>query len=867
MQWKSARRAAYLASACLSVGIVACPSAVAAQSETAFDFDLPAQDLPDTLRAIARMSRREVLFQSDSVRGLKAPAIKGRLSFGDALRAALSGTTLTIEFRAGAALIGEKATDHGELPSRTGLINSITVTGTRIRGVGSASPVLVTTRGELEEAGINSLADFTRILPQNYTGGQNPGIAGDGEQGGQSNLNNSATLNLRGLGSDATLTLLNGHRLSYDGVDQGVDISAIPLSAIDRIEVVSDGASALYGSDAVAGVANVILRRDYEGLETMARVGAATDGGDVQQEYSLVGGHRWSSGGFMIAIDRSLATPIYAGQRDYTRSIDPSLTLLDGNRQLSGVLTGHQQIAPGLSLDLDGYATNRRSLLQSPYTATADVHVNGLISQVHLRSVALTPTLHADLGSWQAALSTTLSDSRTFLNSYTYSRSVPRHVNVLYEDKLKGAEATAEGPLFALPGGDARLAFGGGLRSIALHGNSTTLIGAQHFTTKDFTQTRNVQFVYGELSLPLVRPDLDLPLVNRLTLSAALRYEHWNRIASETTPKLGLIYLPNSDVTVRATWGKSFKIPTLYQSNEIEEADLIPGYIFTPQPQPAGAPILLLGGSAPNLKPERATTWSGTVEFKPRILPGLDVQASYFHVDYRDRIAEPLTSVLTVLFNPLYNNFVVYNPTAAQVNAAIASAPAGLVNETGEPFDPSGVGAIIDGSTRNTERQRIHGVDFNVDYHIDLGTNGKLLLTGAASYLDSKQQLAPNQPILPLAGTIFNPPHWHGRGGIVWDRKLIGLSAFVNYLGPTVDNTFPTFRTIGSFVTADVTASLKTNADAGVFRNVDVHISVLNVLNEKPHPTRSAYPEAPPYDSTNESPVGRFVGAAIRKEW
>ena len=411
------------------------------------------------------------------------------------------------------------------------------MTGTRIRGAGSASPVTVTTRRELEQAGISDLADFTRILPQNYTGGQNRGIAGGGEQGGQQNLNNSATLNLRGLGPDATLTLLNGHRLSYDSINQGIDISAIPLGAIERVEVVADGASALYGSDAVGGVANIILRRDYEGVETTVRVGGSTGGGDFQQQYSLVGGHRWSSGGFMVALDASSATPIYAGQRDYTRTVDPSLTLTDRNRQYSGVLNAHQQIAPGVTLDLDGYLMDRRSLLQNPFLPDADVHVNGLVSRPHVRSYALTPTLRADLGSWQASLGVTGAGSRTLLDTNNYFNGIPRHQHLHYDDTLKGIEATAEGPLFSLPGGDARLAVGGGLRGISLHERYVLLGGAQGVTTKDFTERRSVQFAYGELSLPLVRPELDLPLVNRLTLSAALRYEHWNRIAAVTHPE------------------------------------------------------------------------------------------------------------------------------------------------------------------------------------------------------------------------------------------------------------------------------------------------------------------------------------------
>lgn len=307
MGLRTGMRALLLASATMLPNFVPVTPAQA-QVEAASDYDLPAQDLAETLRAIARTSGQDILFAAEAVRGLKAPALKGRLTVDEAVRAAIADTPLTVERRSGALLITSPSNQQTQ-SSVEPTDSAITVTGTRIRGAGSTSPVIVTTRQSLERAGISDLADFTRILPQNYAGGQNRGIPGSGEQGGHNNLNDSASLNLRGLGPDATLTLLDGHRLSYDGLDQGVDISAIPMSAIERIEVVADGASALYGSDAVGGVANVILRRDYEGLEATLRAGAATEGGDVQQQYSLVGGHRWSSGGFMLALDHEDLTP------------------------------------------------------------------------------------------------------------------------------------------------------------------------------------------------------------------------------------------------------------------------------------------------------------------------------------------------------------------------------------------------------------------------------------------------------------------------------------------------------------------------------------------------------------------------------
>src|SRR5690606_24972550 len=134
-----------------------------------------------------------------------------------------------------------------------------------------------------------------------------------------------SSVNLRGLGSDATLTLLNGRRLAYTAVKQSVDVSAIPIGAIQRIEIVPDGASAIYGSDAVAGVVNVILRRNYDGIETSARLAAATDGGDFQQDYGALAGTTWSNGGVMAAYQYGSNTAIRAEDRSYARSRSPGL--------------------------------------------------------------------------------------------------------------------------------------------------------------------------------------------------------------------------------------------------------------------------------------------------------------------------------------------------------------------------------------------------------------------------------------------------------------------------------------------------------------------------------------------------------------
>lgn len=102
---------------------------------------------------------------------------------------------------------------------------------------------------------------------------------------------------------------------------------------------------------------------------------------------------------------------------------------------------------------------------------------------------------------------------------------------------------------------------------------------------------------------------------------------------------------------------------------------------------------------------------------------------------------------------------------------------------------------------------------------------------------------------------------------MVWDGRGTELSAFVNYVGETIDNTTTALETVAPFVTLDLSASLQTSAKSGPVGRIELRLSALNVLNQKPHHIRNQFPEAAPYDSTNESPVGRFIGVSLRKVW
>ncbi|WP_246172636.1 TonB-dependent receptor plug domain-containing protein [Marinicella rhabdoformis] len=163
----------------------------------------------------------------------------------------------------------------------------ITVTGSRIKrsDVEGALPVTVISREEIELSGESSAADFLRSLTFNSTGSFRP-QSGSSAQG-------TSSISLRGLGSSRTLVLIDGRRLPKSpstGGDQ--DLNTIPAGAIERIEILSDGASAVYGSDAIGGVVNIVTRTDYEGAEIMlggAEVSVPKNGGE-REEGSIVFG-------------------------------------------------------------------------------------------------------------------------------------------------------------------------------------------------------------------------------------------------------------------------------------------------------------------------------------------------------------------------------------------------------------------------------------------------------------------------------------------------------------------------------------------------------------------------------------------------
>ena len=203
-------------------------------------------------------------------------------------------------------------------------LEEITVTGSRIvrDEYSSSSPIAIVSGEEVALSGVVSIDEYLKDVPS-FTGYQMGTQTNNGSVAGQKKLD------LRGLGFNRTLVLINGRRMIGDHSGDGaVDLNAIPESMIKRVEVLKDGASTIYGSDALAGVINIILHDDYEGLEFGARYGEGME--DGQAAYSMLymlGGVASDMGNMVVSMSYTNQDEMVQAERPWAQfDLHPLLT-------------------------------------------------------------------------------------------------------------------------------------------------------------------------------------------------------------------------------------------------------------------------------------------------------------------------------------------------------------------------------------------------------------------------------------------------------------------------------------------------------------------------------------------------------------
>lgn len=904
---RASLRSAALCAVALLLTFLSPPRALA---QAAFTFDLPAQPLADSLRAVASETRLNIVFDPDVVAGIQAPALRVTATARDALAKLLARTGLrfvrvgedtirvarrtardpiqagSADPQAGAAQPGaaqgedqqasasdtnaeaQSSTPSSESgkPSQSSApaaapraeLSEVVVTGTRIAGALPTSPVLTLDRTTIDESGYSSVGQLLLTLPENFSGGQNPGVVG-ARGNNQFSVSGASSPNLFGLGADSTLTLIDGHRFAYDGYQNGVDLSVIPLAAVDHIEIMTDGASAIYGSDAVAGVVNVILKQNYEGVTADARYGDVTSGQAAQDQYSLLAGHNWSSGNVMVAYEYSHDDPLNASERPFSLDANQPTTLFPELNRDSLYLTAHQGISDDVTVSLDTLYTSRSYVgIGSP--------VSGFINyeEVGVKEYGVSPGIAVALPrQWTISLGGTVSGDRDDESAPEFSGATDQLLAsdvFFYQNESRIGELQATGPLLDLPTGPVKIALGTGYRYENFQ--YATIAG---FAEPATTASRSIRYAYGELNVPLVAPDTTRIMLESLNLDAAYRYEDYSDFGAQPTPKVGVVYSPAKSLRVRATWSKSFRAPELLYAYGARQLYLVPSSIYGGAP---GTATMLEYGSNPALGPETATAKTVGFDITPTFAPGFTITPTYFYIDYNNRIVQPIEDATGSLTNPLYSAFVEPNPTPAQQQALIAQSTF-FDNDTGSPYNPATVSDILVDNYQNATRQTIHGLDLTIkDTWAFLG--GNLSVAANGTWLTLWQQTISSEPEVLISGTIFNPPSFKGRGSLAWRRDGWDFSMALNYVNGEWDNSGTPAVRVGSWSTVDGQLSYDFDySGRKLLRGIKASLYAQNLLNRYPPYVSASSTTAPGlgYDSTNASPFGCFIGAYLSKTW
>jgi outer membrane receptor protein involved in Fe transport len=844
---RKVERTSMLAGCALSA-LLATTALQPAFAQTGGAFSIPSENLGSALRAFATQSGRDVVFDPSLVRDKTAPAVNGPLDPEDALRHILLGSGLNFTVTTSGSFVIQGPPKNAEAASNDGAANpenieTVEVTGTRIRGAEVASPVITIGRGDIVRNGYATVGQALQALPQNFAGGISPTNLSSGGVSGLATFNNSSSANIHGLGANSTLTLVDGHRLAYDEESGAVDLSIFPVAAVQNIEVSTDGASAIYGSDAVGGVVNIKLRTDYSGAETSAYIGDTTDGGGFTQRYNQVFGQTWDGGHVVGAYEFSQQEAILASQRPFA-TIDAGDTQLSPSTKSHSVfVSAAQDIGSGLSLFAEGIYSHKN--------AYQNLFIIGLMggNRTSTSEYGVTAGLNAELPyQWQATGYVTLAGN--FLNGTS------AHTLDSDNNRTTEYEVEAEGPLASIYAGDIRAAVGGGVRLEAFD-----VHGSEYISSFNVFARRTISYGYGEVYVPLVAPSLDRVGLNSLELDAAFRVEHYSDAGTSTVPKVGMIYHVVPEIELKATWSESFRAPTLNEQYSIQGAGLFPGYYFG-----ATKPALLTFNPPTDLRPEHSTNWTASATYLPDWLTGASLTATVFDIHYRGRIARPITQITAALTNPQYAPYVTVNPSPAVQAAAIGTYP--FFNLSSDPYDPAAVGALIDDNYANVAAELIKGIDLVANYTRETRV-GTLGLSANGSWLNFRQQAIAESPLYQVDGTLYNPPSFKTRIEGNWSWK--NLSAFVamNYISGETDNASVPNAHVSAWVTADMGFGYALDESDSALSGVRAEFTVSNVGDTAPpfvNPDVNRIAGIA-YDSANASPFGRMIAFSLTKDW
>lgn len=348
---------------CLSLSL-ANPLAALTRDDVHFTIDAP--QLSTALIQLSQQSGQPIVFPDRLIRSLPAPHVIGSLSIEEALDVLLEGTSLAWElvderiiavFEQGCPADNIACLSPEEIIGKypvyvPGLeetyIYGTHVTGSRIlrTGYGGGAPVDILSSPDIELSGAQTLGELLKFVPAVSGNSTSTSISNGGD--------GTSTVTLRGLPASNTLVLINGRRVASDGLaGDSVDLNSIPPAAVERIEILKDGASAIYGSDAIAGVVNVIMKRDFHGFLAETFYGQAEEGDLETTTHTLQYGTGLPEGSFFISASLYEQDPLYSRDRQVSRSADTRM-LGGSDQRSSGTPDARVMLPDGQTLIANG---------------------------------------------------------------------------------------------------------------------------------------------------------------------------------------------------------------------------------------------------------------------------------------------------------------------------------------------------------------------------------------------------------------------------------------------------------------------------------------------------------------------------------
>jgi len=741
-------------------------------------------------------------------------------------------------------------------------LEEVVVTGSHIQGnVNPSVPIIVIDRAQIEASGYTTTAELAASLPQNFGGGSAgataDGIVGQGVNRAY-NLSYGTGINLRGLGPSSTLVLVNGHRVAPSADGTFTDINMIPLDAIDRVEIMADGASAIYGADAVAGVVNFILRKNYNGQETLANYGWDTQGGGEQKLLGQTVGRTWTGGAVLGSVQVKKDSELMASERSFTQAAPEPTDLLPRNEQYSALFNIQQTLPGGFEISSDVLFSHSDSSGYASYAADPPETINtrGPTNQ----GVATVGLTYRPTDDWRIQASGSYSLWNTTV-AQLYSPDVyaegSDHLHNNY--KQESAELIADGTLFALPGGPVKAAFGGSYQNERF----TEFYVEQPSGSVGYA--RHLFSEFAELEVPLIGAANSLPWTQALELSLAVRHDDYTDFGTTTNPRYGLSWKPVESLRFRGAYSTSFRAP-----NTLEEITAeVPTQLQSRKwPSPAGGkvPVLILASGGPPLEPERSRNWTGGLEFAPTSIPNFKVSLDYFNIRYADRIETPhfVANALSEL--NVYGSLITPIPSDAAAEAYIAQivANGGTFYNLAGSAGP-GIRYLFNAYELNAALVKTSGVDFNLGYHFAAGAHE--FRTGLnVAYLDQilTSYTATSTPSN-VVNTYSNPLHVRARGTVGWSYGPWSLNTALNFSGRYTDTTTLGNPPIASWTTLDAQLAYSPPWVKGL----QLSLSCTNLFDRNP-PYVAGTGELDNdihYDVGNASALGRIVVFSGRLSW